>query len=97
MWQKLLCAISEQDCQKIARTKFSITSFPRNKREWAWVSPLFDRLLRRTAARLQAKMRLIVERAWLFACQPRAEKCKKARRRHDRIESGGSKRGLCSG
>src|SRR5262245_55166926 len=97
MWPKLACAISEQDCQKIARTKFSITSLPRNKREWAWASQLFDRLLRRTAARLQAKMRLTAERAWLFACQPRVEKFRKARRRHDRIESGGNKRGLCSG
>ncbi len=45
----------------------------------------FGQLLRRTAARLAARMPLIAAHAWLFAFLPRAEKCKKARRRHERI------------
>src|SRR6478672_8498328 len=81
----LQCAISERDCQRIARTKFSITSFPRSKKEWAWVSPLFDQLLRRTAARLAARTLLTAARAWLFAFLQLAGKCKKARRQHERI------------
>src|SRR6476619_2247070 len=81
----LQCAISERDCQRIARTKFSITSFPRSKKEWVWVSPLFDQLLRRTAARLAARMPRIAARAWSFVFLPREEKFKKTRRRHDRF------------
>jgi phosphoglycerate-specific signal transduction histidine kinase len=57
----------------------------RNKKEWAWVSPLFDQLLRLTAARLVERMPPIAARAWLFAFLPRVEKCKKAKRRHERI------------
>jgi hypothetical protein len=36
--------ISILDCRRTARTKFSITSFPQNKKEWAWAWPLFGRL-----------------------------------------------------
>src|SRR5262249_48198686 len=97
MWPKLSCEISELACLRILPTKYSITFSRRNKKEWAWVSPLFDQLLRRTAARLLVRMPLIAAHAWLFACQLRVEKFKKARQRHDRIESGGNKRGLCSG
>src|SRR5215469_8501767 len=82
---KLPSGISERDCQRIARIKCSTTSFPRNKKEWAWVSLSFDRLLRRMVARLLARMPLIVAHEWLFGCRLRAEKFRKARRRHERI------------
>src|ERR1044071_9093402 len=79
------CVISERDCQKIIRTKFSIISFRPNKREWAWASPSFDRSSRLTAARSPVRMLLIAEHVWLFGFLPRAAKFRKAKRQHERI------------
>jgi Signal transduction histidine kinase regulating C4-dicarboxylate transport system len=63
--------------------KFSITSFPRNKKEWAWDWLSSDRLSKRTAARSPRRTRPIAVRAWSFACPQRPDKFKKAKQPHE--------------
>src|SRR5215471_8303121 len=86
MWPKSVCATLELGCRRIAQTKFSITSFPRNKKEWAWDCLSFGRLSKRTEARSQRRTRPIAARAWLSACRQLVDTFKKARRLHEQFE-----------
>src|SRR5262249_52632913 len=97
MWPKSASAISEPDFLRIVRTKFLIISLLRSKKEWAWVSRLFDPLLRRTAAQSQRKTRPIAARAWSSVCRQLVATFKRARRRHDRRDTSGSEGSLRSG
>src|SRR6266850_819514 len=88
MWPKSAYATLEPACRRIVRTKFSIISFPRNNKEWAWDYLSFVRLSKRTEARSRRKTRPIAVRAWLSACRQLVGTFKKARRPHEQFESG---------
>src|SRR5215472_17482772 len=91
MWPKLASATLELGCRRIARTKFSITSFPRNKEEWAWGYLSFVRLSKRTEARSQRRTRTIAAPAWLSVCRQLVATFKRARRPHEQFERGPSR------